>query len=99
MTFPTCSPEFSMIYLKISEIFHANVSGKYRAKGTIFIDHRSLPYTAGCLRGTTSPPAGPGHGLGGGPGGEVPGNPENTAFWSTKIGKKTLTFSRILDTN
>ena len=57
-----------MIFLKISEFFYDNVGGKYHAQGTICNDPRSLPCTAGGL----------------GPGGKAPGNPENTAFWSTK---------------
>ena len=49
MTLPTSSPEFSMIFLKISETFLDNVGGKYRAEGRIRHDRRSLPYTAGGL--------------------------------------------------
>ena len=43
MAFRTSSAEFSMIFLKLSEIFHDNFGGKDRAEGTICNDRRAGP--------------------------------------------------------
>ena len=79
MPFPTSSPDFSMIFLKISEIFHDNVGGKYRAEGTTCNDPIQLGVWGRC-----KPPSGSWAGPWWGFRGKAPGNPENTAFWSTK---------------